>query len=139
MEAHFMQRPHISIFDTTLRDGEQAPGCSMGIEDKLRMAWQLDRLGVDVIEAGFPTASEADFNAVHLIAREIRRPVIAGLARAHETDIRRAWLPWSRHGIRASTFSWPVPIFICNASCASRGNRRSNKCTKPSRMPFALR
>ena len=86
-----MQRPHISIFDTTLRDGEQAPGCSMGIEDKLRMAWQLDRLGVDVIEAGFPTASEADFNAVHLISREIRRPVIAGLARASEPDIRRAW------------------------------------------------
>src|SRR5882724_12760901 len=91
MEAHFMQHPHISIFDTTLRDGEQAPGCSMGIEDKLRMAWQLDSLGVDVIEAGFPTASEADFNAVHLISREIHRPIIAGLARASETDIRRAW------------------------------------------------
>ncbi len=86
-----MTKPHIAIFDTTLRDGEQAPGCSMGIQDKLRMACQLDQLGVDVIEAGFPIASEDDFNAVSLIAGTIRRPVVAGLARAGEPDIRRAW------------------------------------------------
>jgi 2-isopropylmalate synthase len=84
-------KPVIRIFDTTLRDGEQAPGCSMGINEKLRMARQLERLGVDIIEAGFPTASENDFNAVRLISAEIRNPVIAGLARAAETDIRRAW------------------------------------------------
>ena len=63
-----MENPRITFFDTTLRDGEQAPGCSMGVYDKLRMARQLDELGVDVIEAGFPIASEDDFRAVNLIA-----------------------------------------------------------------------
>src|SRR6195256_674486 len=86
-----MAIPRITFFDTTLRDGEQAPGCSMGVYDKLRMARQLDDLGVDVIEAGFPIASEDDFRAVKLIATELGRPVIAGLARASEPDIRRAW------------------------------------------------
>jgi 2-isopropylmalate synthase len=86
-----MAKPHITIFDTTLRDGEQSPGCSMGIQDKLRMARQLDRLGVDVIEAGFPISSEDDFRAVSLISETVRRPVIAALSRAAEADIRRAW------------------------------------------------
>ncbi len=86
-----MEKPRITFFDTTLRDGEQAPGCSMGVYDKLRMARQLDALGVEVIEAGFPIASEDDFRAVSLIAVELQRPVIAGLARANEPDIRRAW------------------------------------------------
>jgi 2-isopropylmalate synthase len=86
-----MEKARITFFDTTLRDGEQAPGCSMGVYDKLRMAHQLDELGVDVMEAGFPIASEDDFRAVTLIASEVRRPVIAGLARASEPDIRRAW------------------------------------------------
>jgi 2-isopropylmalate synthase len=86
-----MEKPRITFFDTTLRDGEQAPGCSMGVYDKLRMARQLDALGVDVIEAGFPIASEDDFRAVSLIAVELQRPVIAGLARANDPDIRRAW------------------------------------------------
>jgi 2-isopropylmalate synthase len=86
-----MERPRISFFDTTLRDGEQAPGCSMGIADKLRLARQLDALGVDIIEAGFPIASEDDFESVRMISTAIRRPIIAGLARAAEPDIRRAW------------------------------------------------
>jgi 2-isopropylmalate synthase len=86
-----MEKARITFFDTTLRDGEQAPGCSMGVYDKLRMARQLDELGVDVMEAGFPIASEDDFRAVRLIAAAVRRPVIAGLARASEPDIRRAW------------------------------------------------
>jgi 2-isopropylmalate synthase len=86
-----MEKARITFFDTTLRDGEQAPGCSMGVCDKLRMARQLDELGVDVMEAGFPIASEDDFRAVRLIAAAVRRPVIAGLARASEPDIRRAW------------------------------------------------
>lgn len=86
-----MAKPRIAVFDTTLRDGEQSPGCSMGIHDKLRMARKLDQLGVDIIEAGFPIASEDDFNAVGLIAGAVRRPIIAGLARAGEADIRRAW------------------------------------------------
>jgi 2-isopropylmalate synthase len=87
-----MDGSHITIFDTTLRDGEQAPGCSMGIADKLRMAGQLDQLGVDVIEAGFPIASDDEFKAVRRIASEVRRPVIAGLARAHKLDVERAWV-----------------------------------------------
>ncbi len=58
-----MDRPRITIFDTTLRDGEQSPGCSMNVQEKLRLAQQLDRLGVDVIEAGFPIASDGDFEA----------------------------------------------------------------------------
>ena len=86
-----MEQQRIAVFDTTLRDGEQAPGCSMGIKDKLRMAWQLEQLGVDIIEAGFPIASDNEFEAVGLIAREVRRPVIAGLSRASKPDIERAW------------------------------------------------
>lgn len=80
----------VIIFDTTLRDGEQSPGCSMNLAEKLRMAAQLDRLGVDVIEAGFPIASDGDFEAVQAIAREIRRPTIAALARTTPEDVRRA-------------------------------------------------
>src|SRR5438093_3879122 len=86
-----MEPVRITIFDTTLRDGEQSPGCSMNVPEKLRMAHQLDRLGVDVIEAGFPIASEGDFAAVQAIAAVIRRPIIAGLARACTQDIERAW------------------------------------------------
>jgi 2-isopropylmalate synthase len=85
------ERPRITIFDTTLRDGEQSPGCSMNQQEKLRLAHQLDRLGVDVIEAGFPIASEGDFESVKAIASVVRRPIIAGLARACQQDIERAW------------------------------------------------
>jgi len=87
-----MERARITVFDTTLRDGEQSPGCSMNVQEKLRMARQLDRLGVDVIEAGFPIASDGDFEAVQAIAAAVQRPVIAGLARACPPDIERAWL-----------------------------------------------
>jgi len=86
-----MDRVRITVFDTTLRDGEQSPGCSMNVQEKLRLAHQLDRLGADVIEAGFPIASEGDFTAVQAIAATIRRPIIAGLARACSQDIERAW------------------------------------------------
>ena len=86
-----MDRPRITIFDTTLRDGEQSPGCSMNVQEKLRLAQQLDRLGVDVIEAGFPIASDGDFEAVKRIASSVRRPIIAGLARASIGDVDRAW------------------------------------------------
>jgi 2-isopropylmalate synthase len=81
----------ITIFDTTLRDGEQSPGASMNLEEKVRMARQLDLLGVDVIESGFPIASEDDFQAVHAVAKQVRRPIIAGLARTTREDIERAW------------------------------------------------
>jgi len=80
----------VVIFDTTLRDGEQAPGNSMTPEAKLRLACQLDRLGVDVIEAGFPSASEGDFSGVRAIAEAVQRPIIAALARCHDRDIDRA-------------------------------------------------
>jgi 2-isopropylmalate synthase len=85
------EQVRITVFDTTLRDGEQSPGCSMNHQEKLRLAHQLDRLGVDVIEAGFPIASDGDFEAVRAIAGMIRRPIIAGLARACHLDIERAW------------------------------------------------
>jgi 2-isopropylmalate synthase len=78
------------IFDTTLRDGEQSPGCSMNLSEKLEIARALDELGVDIIEAGFPIASPGDFEAVQNVAREIRRPVICGLARCNKDDIDRA-------------------------------------------------
>jgi 2-isopropylmalate synthase len=77
----------ITIFDTTLRDGEQAPGNSLSVEDKLRLARQLDVLGVDVIEAGFPASSETDFRGIVEIAGEVRRPVIAALARCVDRDV----------------------------------------------------
>jgi 2-isopropylmalate synthase len=80
----------VIIFDTTLRDGEQSPGISLNTGEKLEIAHQLARLGVDVIEAGFPAASPGDFEAVRTIAREVHGPVIAGLARAHAADIERA-------------------------------------------------
>src|ERR1051326_5076025 len=81
----------VFIFDTTLRDGEQSPGCSMNFEEKLEMARQLERLNVDILESGFPIASQGDFDAVKAVAAEIRRPVIAALARANQLDIDRAW------------------------------------------------
>src|SRR6201998_2643842 len=86
-----MDRVRIPVFDTTLRDGEPSPGCRMHVHEKLRMAPQLDRLGVAVIEAGFPIASDGDFEAVKAIAAAVRRPIIAGLARACTPDIDRAW------------------------------------------------
>ncbi|MCK4621943.1 MAG: 2-isopropylmalate synthase [Desulfuromonadales bacterium] len=85
------QNEKIIIFDTTLRDGEQSPGASMNIEEKLRIAHQLERLNVDVMEAGFPIASEGDFGAVKKIAQTIKGVQIAGLSRANNMDIDRAW------------------------------------------------
>ncbi len=81
----------IYLFDTTLRDGEQSPGVSLNVEEKVEIAQQLARLGVDVIEAGFPIASPGDFQAVKAIARSVKGPVIAGLCRATKADIDRAW------------------------------------------------
>jgi 2-isopropylmalate synthase len=80
----------IRIFDTTLRDGEQSPGATMTMEEKLQLARQLARLGVDIIEAGFAIASEGDFEAIRMIGGEVEGPVICSLARAREGDIKRA-------------------------------------------------
>src|SRR3954465_5078242 len=84
------QPDRVLIFDATLRDGEQSPGISLNVAEKLEIAQQLARLGVDVIEAGFPIASPGAFEAVRTIARDVRGPVVAGLARAHAADIERA-------------------------------------------------
>lgn len=85
-----METGKIKIFDTTLRDGEQSPGCSMNLEEKLKMARQLELLGVDIIEAGFPIASEGDFQAVKAVSEECRTPTVAALCRTVEADISRA-------------------------------------------------
>jgi 2-isopropylmalate synthase len=82
---------HVIIFDTTLRDGEQSPGISLDVAEKLEIAEQLARLGVDYIEAGFPIASDGDFEAVQAIARSVRGPVICGLSRTARKDIDRCW------------------------------------------------
>jgi 2-isopropylmalate synthase len=81
----------VTIFDTTLRDGEQSPGFSMNVAEKIRVAKRLESLGVDIIEAGFPVASQGDFEAVQAIAVEITKSAVAGLARANLNDIDRAW------------------------------------------------
>ncbi|RNC67896.1 MAG: 2-isopropylmalate synthase [Desulfuromonadales bacterium] len=96
----------IKIFDTTLRDGEQSPGNSMNIEEKLRVAKQLQKLNVDVIEAGFPIASEGDFEAVKRVAQTIKGPEIAGLCRSSDKDIDRAWeaLKYAGENGRIHTF-----------------------------------
>lgn len=85
-----MDKRHLIIFDTTLRDGEQSPGCSMNLEEKLRMAEILDSMGVDVIEAGFPIASKGDFEAVQKVAQTVKNAVVTGLCRAKESDIQAA-------------------------------------------------
>src|SRR6185437_8445539 len=82
-------KDRVLIFDTTLRDGEQSPGASMTLEEKLQVAELLDAMGVDIIEAGFPIASEGDFEAVSAIASRVERAVVAGLARAAFKDIDR--------------------------------------------------
>ncbi|MCC7031697.1 MAG: 2-isopropylmalate synthase [Acidobacteria bacterium] len=84
-------RSRVRIFDTTLRDGEQAPGFSMTPGEKVRMAEQLERLGADIIEAGFPISSDGDFEAVRAVAATVKAPIVAGLARAVAGDIDRAW------------------------------------------------
>jgi isopropylmalate/homocitrate/citramalate synthase len=83
-------KDRVFFFDTTLRDGEQSPGCSMTTPEKLRMAHALEALGVDIIEAGFAIASPGDFAAINSICREVRGPRIASLARARSEDIQAA-------------------------------------------------
>src|SRR5436309_12691785 len=82
---------HVYIFDTTLRDGEQSPGISLNVQEKLEIAHQLARLGVDIIEAGFPITSPGDAEAVKAIAKSVEGPVICGLARTSKLDTDAAW------------------------------------------------
>jgi 2-isopropylmalate synthase len=103
----------VIIFDTTLRDGEQSPGCSMNLEEKLRVAKSLEEMGVDVIEGGFPIASNGDFEAVREIAKTIKSATVCGLARAGRKDIDRAWEAL-RHGarVRIHTFISTSPLHM---------------------------
>src|SRR5262245_9564277 len=91
MSGGMSDKDRVIIFDTTMRDGEQSPGASMNLEEKCRIAATLEEMGVDVIEAGFPIASNGDFEAVREIARLVRESSVAGLARAAKRDIDRAW------------------------------------------------
>jgi len=120
----------VLIFDTTLRDGEQSPGCSMTQPEKLRLARALAELGVDIIEAGFPVASPGDWEAVHEIAREVRGPIIAGLARCNREDIDKAWSAVKVAASRASTCSSPPARSIASTSSTWR---RSRSSTPPSK------
>ena len=108
-----MDKNKIIVFDTTLRDGEQSPGCSMNTEEKLRVALQLEKLGVDVIEAGFAAASPGDFDAVSQIAKTIKNASICSLSRAIENDIKQAGMAVS-HALkhRIHTFIATSPIHM---------------------------
>src|SRR5690349_22146328 len=99
----------VKIFDTTLRDGEQSPGISLDVNEKLEIADQLARLGVDVIEAGFPIASDGDFESVEAIAKTVRGPIITALSRTAFKDVDRAWEA-ARHAERAR-----IHIFIATS------------------------
>jgi len=85
-----MKNNQLIIFDTTLRDGEQSPGAAMTKEEKIRIARQLEKLGVNVIEAGFAAASQGDFDSIYAIAKIIKKSTVCSLARASENDVRRA-------------------------------------------------
>ena len=112
-----MSSDRLIIFDTTLRDGEQSPGASMNLAEKLEIAHALQELGVDVIEAGFPIASPGDFEAVQAIARQVSGPVICGLARCHEDDIDRAGAACADAPRDASTSFWLPAPSTANSSC----------------------
>src|SRR6476659_9335402 len=86
-EDHTVSRRRITIFDTTLRDGEQSPGIALSPDDKVEIACQLERLGVDVVEAGFAASSPGDFEGVRAVAQTLRRPTVASLCRSLEEDI----------------------------------------------------
>ena len=107
----------ITIFDTTLRDGEQSPGCSMHTGEKVRMALQLERLGVDIIEAGFPIASPGDFEAVQAISEAVRGAKVAALCRAKAKDIEAAGQgARGRRRTPSSTPSSPPPASTSSGS-----------------------
>ena len=117
----------ILIFDTTLRDGEQCPGASMNIEEKLQMARALAQLNVDVIEAGFPIASPGDFEAVRAVAQEITGRIICGLARSLEKDI-----------VRAAEALAPAPRKRIHVFCATSEIHRTHKLRKPKDQIIAM-
>jgi len=106
----------IYIFDTTLRDGEQSPGASMNMQEKFRLAQQLVKLNVDVIEAGFPVASAGDFECVKYIADNIKGVQVTGLARCHEKDIDTAWKHLKTVKTQEFIPFWPPLTFISSTN-----------------------
>ena len=108
-------KDRVFIFDTTLRDGEQSPGATMTLEEKLQVAETLDEMGVDIIEAGFPIASNGDFEAVVAVAKQVKRSTVAGLARAITADIDRAGeaIRHAQRG-RIHTFVSTSPIHLAH-------------------------
>ena len=115
MNPQTSDKDRVYIFDTTLRDGEQSPGATMTLDEKLQIAEQLDDMGVDIIEAGFPIASNGDFDAVVAIAKRAKNSVIAGLARAITADIDRAGeaVRHAKRG-RIHTFVSTSPIHLAH-------------------------
>ena len=120
--------PTVKIFDTTLRDGEQSPGASLELREKLEIARQLEKLGVDVVEAGFPVTSEGDFQAVRAIADELTGPVVCGLARCVEADIDRAG-----EAVRGARGGARIHVF-----CATSKIHREHKLKKGTAEIVAL-
>ena len=108
-------KERVFIFDTTLRDGEQSPGATMTLEEKIQVAEALDEMGVDIIEAGFPIASNGDFEAVVAVAKHVKNAVVAGLARAIPADIARAGeaVRHAKQG-RIHTFVSTSPIHLAH-------------------------
>jgi 2-isopropylmalate synthase len=115
-------KDRVLIFDTTLRDGEQCPGATMTFEEKIEIAEMLDAMGVDIIEAGFPIASDGDFEAVHAIAKRLKRATVAGLARAINVDIDRAGeaVKVAKRG-RIHTFVSTSPIHLAHQMKKTEG------------------
>ncbi len=123
----------VFIFDTTLRDGEQSPGISLNVQEKLEIAHQLARLGVDIIEAGFPITSPGDFEAVTAIAKHVEGPVICGLARTSAQDIDAAWNAIKHSERPGSTPSSRPRTSTSSASC----RRRARTCIGQARAAVA--
>lgn len=111
-------KKRIQIFDTTLRDGEQAPGASLTPEQKIILAYKLAELGVDVLEPGFPVSSPGDFAAVETISRKVEGVEICGFARAVKGDIDAAVRATRTRSAGGFTCSSPLPTFTCAISCA---------------------
>src|SRR2546426_1588852 len=126
----------VVIFDTTLRDGEQAPGNTMTSEEKMQVARQLDTLNVDVIEAGFPAASEGDYHGVRDIAAAVRRPVVAALARCTDRDIDLAGEALRGAEDRKSTRLNSSHLVISYAVfCLKKKKKSRNRETARTRVP----
>ena len=135
-ETHQDPAKRVIIFDTTLRDGEQSPGIHLNTREKVEIGLQLARLGVDVIEAGFPISSPGDFEAVSAVADEISGVIVAALL-AREREGRRAWpaTPCAPPSARASTRSSPPATSTCSTSCGWSATR----CLRPRWTPCAWR